>query len=131
MAGIQDIDDDDWDFIFGVNTKGLLNSMRAQIPFFNSGGAIVNAASVAGIIGFKNNGSYVASKHAVVGLTKTAAKELGPKNIRVNCFCPYVSIVDISACRLAKIITEVPSTPQCSGSQQESVAQKWISALSL
>jgi NAD(P)-dependent dehydrogenase (short-subunit alcohol dehydrogenase family) len=88
MAGIQDIDDDDWDFVLGVNTKGLLNSMRAQIPHFNSGGSIVNAASVAGIIGFKNNGSYVASKHAAVGLTKTAAKELGPKNIRVNCFCP-------------------------------------------
>jgi NAD(P)-dependent dehydrogenase (short-subunit alcohol dehydrogenase family) len=90
MAGIEDIDDADWDFVIGVNQYGLLNSMRAQVPHFNSGGSIVNAASVAGIIGFKKNTSYVASKHAVVGMTKSAAKELGPRNIRVNCFCPYV-----------------------------------------
>jgi NAD(P)-dependent dehydrogenase (short-subunit alcohol dehydrogenase family) len=62
--------------------------MRAEIPYFKAGASMVNAASVAGQIGFARNGSYVASKHAVIGLTKTAAKELGPKNIRVNCFCP-------------------------------------------
>ncbi|KIW04667.1 uncharacterized protein PV09_04406 [Verruconis gallopava] len=88
VAALQDIDDDDWDFVLGVNTKGLLNCLRAQIPYFNDGGSIVNAASVAGLIGFKNNGSYVASKHAVVGLTRTAAKELGDRQIRCNCFCP-------------------------------------------
>jgi NAD(P)-dependent dehydrogenase (short-subunit alcohol dehydrogenase family) len=88
ITPLQDIDDDDWDFVLGVNAKGLLNCLRAQIPHFNDGGAIVNAASVAGIIGFPRNASYVASKHAVVGLTKTAAKELGPRQIRCNCFCP-------------------------------------------
>lgn len=88
ITPLQDIDDDDWDFVVGVNQKGLLNCLRAQIPFFNDGGSIVNAASVAGIIGFPRNASYVASKHAVVGLTKTAAKELGPRQIRCNCFCP-------------------------------------------
>jgi NADP-dependent 3-hydroxy acid dehydrogenase YdfG len=67
MAPLQDIDDADWDFVLGVNTKGLLNCLRAQIPYFNDGGSIVNAASVAGLMGFKNNGAYVASKHAVVG----------------------------------------------------------------
>lgn len=49
----------------------------------------MNAASIAGLIGFQNNAAYVASKHAVVGLTKVAAKELGPRNIRCNCVCPY------------------------------------------
>lgn len=88
MASIQDIDDEDWEFVIGVNTKGLLNCLRAQIPHFNDGGSIVNAASVAGIIGFKQNASYVASKHAAVGLTKVAAKELGKRQIRCNCFCP-------------------------------------------
>ena len=88
ITSLQDIDDDDWDFVVGVNQKGLLNCLRAQIPSFNDGGSIVNAASVAGIIGFPRNASYVASKHAVVGLTKTAAKELGPRQIRCNCFCP-------------------------------------------
>lgn len=88
ITPLQDIDDDDWDFVVGVNQKGILNCLRAQIPYFNDKGSIVNAASVAGIIGFSRNASYVASKHAVVGLTKTAAKELGPRQIRCNCFCP-------------------------------------------
>jgi len=85
---LEDIDDDDWDFVVGVNQKGLLNCLRAQDPYFNDNGSIVNAASVAGIIGFPRNAAYVASKHAVVGLTKTAAKELGSRQIRCNCFCP-------------------------------------------
>lgn len=88
IAGIEDIDDEDWNFIFGVNTYGLMNCMRAQIPQFNNGGAIVNAASILGLKGSKNSAAYVASKHAVVGLTRAAAKELGDRNIRVNCFCP-------------------------------------------
>ena len=89
-AKIEEIDDDDWDFIMGVNLKGLLNCLRAQIRYMNEGGAICNAASVAGVIGFAKNASYAASKHGVVGLTKSAAKELGERNIRCNCFCPYV-----------------------------------------
>lgn len=58
------------------------------MQYLNDKASIVNAASVAGLIGFNNNGSYVASKHAVVGLTKVAAKELGSRQIRCNCFCP-------------------------------------------
>ncbi|KAK7414779.1 hypothetical protein QQX98_006381 [Neonectria punicea] len=88
MTPLQDIDDGDWDFVVGVNQKGLLNCLRAQIPYFNDGGSIVNAGSVAGLIGFPRNAAYVASKHAVVGLTRTAAKELGGRQIRCNCFCP-------------------------------------------
>jgi NAD(P)-dependent dehydrogenase (short-subunit alcohol dehydrogenase family) len=65
-----------------------MNCMRAQIPHFNDGGAIVNAASILGLKGAKKSAAYVASKHAVVGLTRSAAKELGDRNIRVNCFCP-------------------------------------------
>lgn len=88
IAGIEDIDDADWDFIFGVNTKGLMNCLRAQVPNFNDGGAIVNAASILGLMGSKKSIAYVASKHAVVGMTRAAAKELGERGIRVNCFCP-------------------------------------------
>ncbi|CAH0047585.1 unnamed protein product [Clonostachys solani] len=88
VTPLEDIDDEDWDFVVDVNQKGLLNCLRAQVPHLNEGASIVNAASVAGIIGFPKNAAYVASKHAVVGLTKSAAKELGPRNIRCNCFCP-------------------------------------------
>ncbi|KAF2183563.1 3-alpha--hydroxysteroid dehydrogenase [Zopfia rhizophila CBS 207.26] len=88
IAKVEEIDDDDWDFIMGVNTKGLLNCLRAEIPNFNNGGAIVNAASILGLMGSRKNIAYVASKHAVVGMTRAAAKELGERNIRCNCFCP-------------------------------------------
>ncbi|KAH6970860.1 3-alpha--hydroxysteroid dehydrogenase [Ilyonectria sp. MPI-CAGE-AT-0026] len=74
-TAIQDIDDEDWDFVAGANQKGLLT----QIPHFNNVESIVNASGVAGLIGFP---------HAVMGLAKTAAKELGPRQIRCNAFCP-------------------------------------------
>jgi NAD(P)-dependent dehydrogenase (short-subunit alcohol dehydrogenase family) len=88
IAGIEDVDDDDWDFIMSVNVTGLRNCLRAQIPHMKEGGAIVNAASVLGLMGAPKQLAYCASKHAVVGMTRSAAKELGPRNIRVNCFCP-------------------------------------------
>lgn len=88
VAEIQDVEDDDWDFIMGVNVVGLRNCLRAQVPHMNEGSSIVNAASILGLIGAPKQLAYSASKHAVVGMTRSAAKELGPKKIRVNCFCP-------------------------------------------
>lgn len=52
------------------------------------GGSIVNTSSTGGLIGYPKSAAYVASKHAVIGITKTAAKELGPKKIRCNAICP-------------------------------------------
>lgn len=88
ITNIEDVDDDDWDFVFGVNVVGMRNCLRAQVPHLNEGGSIVNAASILGVIGASKNLAYSASKHAVVGITRSAAKELGPRKIRVNCFCP-------------------------------------------
>jgi NAD(P)-dependent dehydrogenase (short-subunit alcohol dehydrogenase family) len=88
VAPIEDIDDEDWDFVMDVNVGGMRNCLRAQVPHFNEGGSIVNAASILGVIGASKNLAYSASKHAVVGMTRSAAKELGPRKIRVNCFCP-------------------------------------------
>lgn len=88
IADIQEIEDDDWDFVFDVNLKGTLNVLRAFIPSLTGGASIVTLSSFAGLAGIAKYGAYVASKHAVVGLSRTAAAELGPKNIRVNCVCP-------------------------------------------
>jgi NAD(P)-dependent dehydrogenase (short-subunit alcohol dehydrogenase family) len=88
IAGIEEVEDDDWEFIMGVNVTGLRNCLRAQVPHMNEGSSIVNASSILGLIGAPKQLAYCASKHAVVGMTRSAAKELGPKNIRVNCFCP-------------------------------------------
>jgi len=88
VAAIEEVEDDDWDFIMGVNVVGLRNCLRAEVPHMNTGGAILNAASILGLVGAPKQLAYCASKHAVVGMTRCAAKELGPKNIRVNCICP-------------------------------------------
>ena len=70
----------DWDLVMDVNVKGVWLGLKAQIPqmIAQGGGAIVNTSSLAGLIGAPALGAYVASKHAVVGLTKTAAIECVP-----------------------------------------------------
>jgi NAD(P)-dependent dehydrogenase (short-subunit alcohol dehydrogenase family) len=80
----------DIDQVMDVNIKGVLLSMKHEIPAMlkRGGGAIVNNASIAGTIGFASASVYVASKHAVVGMTKTVALETARQNIRVNAVGP-------------------------------------------
>ena len=81
-----------FDAVMGVNVKGVWLSMKYEIPRMldQGGGAIVNCSSVAGVIGFPGLGIYVASKHAVIGLTKTAALEFSARGIRINAVNPAV-----------------------------------------
>jgi NAD(P)-dependent dehydrogenase (short-subunit alcohol dehydrogenase family) len=81
-----------WDALMAVNLTGVFLSMKHEIPAMleNGGGAIVNTSSIRGLVSYPDLSAYTASKHAVFGLTKSAALEYADKGIRINAVCPGV-----------------------------------------
>lgn len=92
LAGetLVDVPEEKFDQVIAVNLKGTWWCLRAQIPAIieSGGGAIVNVSSVMGLVGAARSSSYIASKHAIIGLTKAASMEYSSQGVRVNAVCP-------------------------------------------
>jgi NAD(P)-dependent dehydrogenase (short-subunit alcohol dehydrogenase family) len=102
MASLENTDQKTWDDVMAVNARGVWLAMRYEIPAMlrSGGGAIVNMSSIYGAAGKAAHHAYVASKHAVVGMTRSVALELAPRGIRVNALCAGVTATP--AMRLAQ-----------------------------
>ncbi len=106
---LTDMSEEDWDRVLNVNLKGTWLSLKYEIPAMlkQAGGAIVNVASGAGVVGFANYASYCASKGGVIALTRAAAMEYAKSGIRMNVVSPGAIETDMLATLPLEILAQI------------------------
>ncbi|KAJ9142671.1 Levodione reductase [Pleurostoma richardsiae] len=122
---VTELEDEEWQRIISVNLTGMMYCLRAELRKVVDGGSIVNVTSIHGLKGFAKHAAYDASKHGVIGLTRSAAQEVGAREIRVNAVAPgaiYTPLMQKhwdSSGRPADAPFDDPSAFQRQGSAEE------------
>lgn len=114
VAGpIENTTNEDWDKIININTTGMFKCIRESLKHMHAGASIINITSMNGIYGAPYQAAYSASKGAIISMTKAMAKELGPKNIRVNAIAPGMIGTDMVKDAVSKEVEErlINATP--------------------
>lgn len=107
-APLTDVAEDEWDRVLAVNLTGVFLCMKHQIPeLLKTRGAIVNTASMWGLVGAAGMAAYSASKHGVVGLTRSAARDYGAAGVRVNAVAPGPIETALTAAVPAEAIDQI------------------------
>lgn len=129
-----DIPEEAWHRVLDVNLTGVWRCMRAEVRqmlVLGTKGAIVNNASVGGLVGLRGHAVYAASKHAVVGLSKSAAADYARAGIRINAICPGVIATPLNTVLLEQVADKaVEGVPVKRFGQPEEIAQAVIWLLS-
>ena len=133
VAPTAEYDEAMFDAVIGVNVRGVFLGMRHVLPEMirQGSGAVVNTASVAGLVATPGMSAYVASKHAVLGLTKAAAGEVARQGIRVNAVCPgFIDTVFVKSSLATRGDALLASVPMGRLGQPEEVAELVVWLLS-
>jgi NAD(P)-dependent dehydrogenase (short-subunit alcohol dehydrogenase family) len=123
---VAELTEEAWSRVIAINLTGTWLCMRAEIEHMrqHGGGTIVNTASISGLIGMVRSGAYVASKHAIVGLSKSAALDYAEANIRINCVCPgLVDTVFVQAAMADRGEQLMASVPMQRMAQPEEISE--------
>ncbi|WP_462413683.1 3-oxoacyl-ACP reductase FabG [Neobacillus sp. Marseille-QA0830] len=123
------MDEDAWEKVLSVNLTGVFKCTKEVVPFMmeQGSGVILNASSVVGLYGNVGQTNYAATKAGVIGLTKSWAKELGPKGIRVNAVAPGFVVTDMTAKVPQKVLDMMESkTPLRKLGKPEDIAAAYL-----
>jgi 3alpha(or 20beta)-hydroxysteroid dehydrogenase len=101
-SDVASVDLAEWDHVFAVNVRGMISTIQRALPLMTTGGAIVAIGSLNSWYGDRNLTAYVASKHAVLGIVRSAALDVGPRGIRVNAIAPGPIATDALLGRMAR-----------------------------